>query len=89
MVGGALECGETPWPRIDFPDNSANVAAGETHSFYGHFIMPDSDVTLHAYSYYYGSDGYWYFDDEKTKRVDLAELVSRFSQFEIRDYVRR
>ena len=89
MAGGALEYGETPWPAIDFPDNNANVAAGATHSFYGHFTMPDSDVKIHAYSYYYASDGMWYWDDEETKRVSVAELVAEFSQFEITDYKRR
>lgn len=89
MAGGALDYGETPWPTIDFPEYSANVAAGATHTFYGHFTMPDSDVAIHAYSYYYGSDGYWYFDDEKTKDIDVAELISQFSQFEISDYRRR
>jgi len=89
MVGGALDYGETPWPTIDFPDNSANVAAGATHTFHGSFTMPDSDVTIHAYSYFYGSDGYWYFDDEETKDVTVVELVPEFSQFEILDYRRR
>lgn len=86
MIGGALDYGETPWPTIDFPDNSANVAAGATHTFHGSFTMPDSDVTIHAYSYYYGSDGYWHFDDEETKDVSVTELVPEFSRFEIADY---
>lgn len=86
MVGGALEYGVSPWPRIVFLSDQANVPAGETQSFQGLFTMPSSSVVIHAYSYYYGTDGYWHFDDEKTKRVSLAELVSAFSQFEIRDY---
>jgi hypothetical protein len=86
LVGGALDYGVSPWPTITFSDNVANVAAGATHPFYGHFAMPDSDVTIHAYSYYYGSDGYWHFDDEKTKDVSLTELVPEFGQFEIVDY---
>lgn len=73
MAGGALEYGITPWPTIDYPDYQANVAAGATHTFYGHFTMPDNDVTIHAYSYWYGSDGAWHFDDEKTKEVNLTE----------------
>jgi len=76
MVGGALDYGETPWPTIDFPDNSANVAAGATQTFSGSFTMPyyppGKIITIHAYSYYYGSDGYWHFDDEKTKDVETV-----------------
>jgi len=87
MAGGALEYGVTPWPGIDFPDNIANVSAGSTHSFYGSFIMPNSDVTIHAYSYYYGTDGYWHFDDEKTKEVGL-ETEAYFSDMEITRFVR-
>jgi hypothetical protein len=86
MVGGALEYGPTPWPGIEFPTNQVNVPAGGTHSFDGYFTMPDSNVTIHAYSYWYGSDGYWHFDDEKTKNVSLAELLPEFSRFEIVDY---
>lgn len=72
MAGGALEYGVVPWPTIDYPDYQANVAAGATHTFYGSFTMPDSDVTIHAYSYYYGTYA-WYFDDEKTKKVNVTE----------------
>ncbi len=87
MAGGALEYGVTPWPGISFPDNVANVGPGETRSFTGWFTMPDANVEIHAYSYYYGSDSCWHFDDEKTKEVSLAELVSEFSQFSIADYL--
>ena len=86
MAGGALDYGETPWPSIEFPEYSANVGPGETRAFAGHFTMPDEDVRIHAYSYYYGSDGYWHADDEKTRDINLAELVSEFSRFTIADY---
>lgn len=77
MVGGALDYGVSPWPGINFPDSIANVAAGAIHTFNGSFTMPNSAVTIHAYSYYYSPDtGYWYFDDEKTKGVSLAEVVA-------------
>jgi len=89
MAGGALEYGVVPWPTIDYPSYQANVAAGATHTFYGSFTMPDSDVTIHAYSYWYGSDGAWHFDDDKTKGIDVAELVPEFSQFAISNYSRR
>jgi len=90
MVGGALEYGVSPWPGISFPEPSANVNAGVTHSFSGHFIMPDKKVTIHAYSYYYGADGSWHFDDEMTRAVNLAqEVESQFGSIEIVSYARR
>lgn len=50
-----------------------DIPAGSTHSFYGSFTMPyyppGKIITIHAYSWYYGVDGYWHPDDEKTKDV--------------------
>ena len=90
MVGGALEYGVSPWPDISFPDPSANVDGGATHSFSGYFTMPDKKVTIHAYSYYYGGDGSWHFDDEMTKAIDIAEEIeSEFGSIEIVSYARR
>ena len=90
MVAGALEYGVTPWPGITFPENSANVNAGVTYSFSGYFTMPNKKVSIHAYSYYYASDGYWYFDDEMTKTVNLAQIPeSEFGSIEIVSYQRR
>jgi hypothetical protein len=90
MVGGALEYGVSPWPGITFPTNSENVAAGATHSFSGYFTMPEARVTIHAYSYYYGADGSWHFEDEMTRAVNLAqEVESQFGSIEIVSYARR
>ena len=90
MVGGALEYGVSPWPGIIFQEPSDNVGGGATQSFAGWFTMPDKKVTLHVYSYWYGADGYWYFDDEMTKVVNLAEVVaSQFGSIEIVSYERR
>ena len=90
MAGGALEYGVSPWPGISFPDSSANVDGGATHSFSGYFTMPDKRVTIHAYSYYYGSDGYWHFDDEMTRTINLAEEIeSEFGSIAIISYQRR
>ena len=89
MVGGALEYGVTPWPGINFPDDTENVAGGVTHSFNGWFTMPSKRVTIHAYSYYY-ADGSWHFDDEMTRAVDLAAVPeSEFGSIEIISYARR
>ena len=90
MAGGALEYGVSPWPGISFPDPSANVDGEATHSFSGYFTMPDKRVTIHAYSYYYGSDGYWHFDDEMTRTINLAEEIeSEFGSIAITSYQRR
>jgi hypothetical protein len=78
MVGGALEYGVSPWPGITFPSNSANVNTGATYSFSGYFTMPDKKVTLHAYSYWYGADNSWHFDDEMTKVINLTEVRYEF-----------
>ena len=78
MVGGALEYGVSPWPGINFPSPSTNVNAGVTQSFSGYFNMPDKKVTIHAYSYWYGADNAWHFDDEMTKAVDLTEVRYEF-----------
>jgi len=71
MVDGSLEYGVTPWPGINFPTDTANVDPGVTYSFSGNFIMPGVAVIIHAYSYYYSTDGSWPFDDEMTKSVDV------------------
>lgn len=86
MVGGALEYGVIPWPTITFANDRADFPPGETYYFEGHFTMPNSGVTIHAYSYWYGSDGMWHFDDEKVKDVTLSELAAEVTQFEITDY---
>jgi len=88
MVGGALEYGVSPWPGIEFPTNSANVGGGAAYSFSGSFTMPDKRVTVHAYSYWYGADGYWHFDDEMTKAVNLAALTPQVSEFKIADFTK-
>jgi len=88
MVAGALEYGVSPWPGISFPENSANVNGGATYSFNGYFTMPDKAVTIHAYSYWYGADSAWHFDDEKTKTVNLSTLTPQISEFKIADFTR-
>ena len=90
MAGGALEYGVSPWPGIRFPDPSTNVAGVTTYSFTGYFTMPEKKATIHAYSYYYGADGSWHFDDEMTKTIDITEEIeSQFGSIEILGYSRR
>jgi len=90
MVGGALEYGVSPWPGISFPEPSTNVNGGATHSFAGYFIMPDKKVIIHAYSYYYGADGSWHFDDEMTRVINVVAVpASQFGSIEITSYTRR
>ena len=90
MANGALEYGVSPWPGIIFPNPSSNVNAGATHSFSGYFTMPEQKATIHAYSYYYGADSNWHFDDEMTKTINIAEEIeSQFGSIEILSYARR
>jgi hypothetical protein len=88
MAGGALEYGVSPWPGITFPVSWDNTPAGWVAEFGGYFTMPSTGVKIHAYSYWYGADGAWHFDDEKTKDVNLSGLSPAFSAFEITDYAR-
>jgi len=46
----------------------------EVRYFSGSFVMPSKDVVVHGYSMYEDEFGYWYFDDEAEKRVDLEAL---------------
>ena len=78
-----LEYGISPLPAVTMPENVANVDAGVTHSFAGYFTMPDSDVTIYAYSYWYGTDGQWHYDDYMTKIVSIGEADEMFSDFAI------
>lgn len=48
------------------------VAAGATGSWSGSFTMPGNDVTIWAYSSYWGEDGLWHLDDEAAKDVEMV-----------------
>jgi hypothetical protein len=90
MVVGVPEySGLPPALYIDglYPQQAAaNVDAGVTYSFSGYFYMPDKAVTIHAYSYWYGSDGSWYLDDQMTKVVNLTALTPQVSDFQIANF---
>ena len=89
VVGVPEYEGLPPGLYISFPVQSVNVNTGSTFSFVGYFTMPDKKVTIHAYSYWYGTDSYWHFDDEMTEAVNLAEeLESEFGSIAIISYQR-
>ena len=89
VVGVPEYTGIPPGLYIDFPEPTADVGPGATWSFDGWFTMPNARVTVHIYSYWYGSDGYWHLDDEMTKTVDLAAAPQpTISEFRIVDYIK-
>lgn len=63
-----------------------DTLSGWVAEFTGSFIMPSSGVKIHIYSYWYGADGYWHLDNEKTKDVKLTELVPSFSEFSVASF---
>jgi len=65
-----------------------SVPPGGIQSFYDAFIMPSRDVTVIAWSWYKIDGWPEEPDDEKTKDVNLAELATEVTQFEISDYVK-
>lgn len=71
------------WHVVFFEEDVANVDAGVTHSFRGYFVMPSSQTTIHAYSYWYGADGQWHYDDYMTRTVNIGEVEEMFSDFAI------
>ncbi len=78
MAAGWVELGGISSLWIAFPDYWANVGPGQTYTFEGYFTMPELATKVHAFSYWYGSDGLWYLDDEMVKQVSLTELVYEF-----------
>lgn len=82
MVGGALEYGVSPWPSINFPDSIKNPDAGVIESFLGSFVMPDKDVNIYVYSYYYTKPG-WNFDDSLTRKVTVGVEQPVFSNLSV------
>lgn len=74
-VYGELEHG---WPTISFPTDWANFPAGASYYFSGSFTMPAHDSAIYIYSYYYGYDYLWHFDDERTKSISLSVVEAQF-----------
>jgi len=69
MVGCALEYGVVPWPTLNFSPSYADFAPGAEYYFPSSFVVPsvpvNTVINVHGYSYWYGTDGYWHFDDER------------------------
>lgn len=53
----------------------ADIPAGFTYYFTGHFTMPSIDANIRAESYYYGVDGQWHFEDYQTRTINLAAVA--------------
>ena len=60
---------------VRFIEKKELIPAGSTRSFSGSFVMPDRDITIHAYSWYEDVDGYWRPDDEAARGVRLEEVA--------------
>jgi hypothetical protein len=88
-VTAALEYNGGFWTGIVIPQDVANIDAQATYTFSGYFSMPDKTVIIHIYSYWYGADGQWYFDDEMTRVVSLASVGQpSISEFRITDFIK-
>ena len=53
-----------------------NTNPGWIAEFSGYFLMPGSPVTVHIYGYFYGTDGLWHLEDQKTRAVMLGEVLA-------------
>lgn len=66
------------------PDYGAVDPAG-TYTFTASFTMPNKDITLDIWSWYWtGTE--WYQDDHKAVSIKLKVLTPQFSGFGISDY---
>ncbi|MDD5511975.1 MAG: hypothetical protein PHI12_14400 [Dehalococcoidales bacterium] len=85
MVGGALEYGISPWPTLSFEvERTMTLDPSTIGEFAAYFTMPDKAVKVHGYSYYYGTDGTYHFDDDKSVSVALGQLPqAQFSDLEL------
>lgn len=95
MVGAALEYGVIPWPTVPFDIDITNIQPGYSYTFSGQFIVPyyppGKVVKVHAYSYWYGGDGAWYFDDEEVKSFTIEAPpvpTEAFSEFKVASFTK-
>ncbi len=64
------------------------VSAGQTVIFRGTFTMPNSDVRLTIWSWYWDTALGWILDMTNYVDIALAALVPTISEFQILDYVK-
>ena len=73
---------------IAFSPDYANVGAGATHSFASSFTMPNNDVKVDVWSFYWtGSE--WYQDDHDYVNIPLKVLEPEFRGFGVSEYNKR
>ena len=70
---------------IYFSPDYAGVDPGATYSFTVSFTMPNKDITLDVWSYYWDGSQ-WYQDDHQAVSIKLKVLTPQFSGFGISDY---
>jgi len=88
-VSGALEYNGGYWSGIVIPTDVVNIDGGASYTFSGYFYMPAVSVVIHIYSYWYGADGQWYYDDEMTRTVSLGSVgAPSVAEFRISDFIR-
>ena len=79
-------CGGVIYPITYDSLQSDTIDPGLTLRITGHFTMPGSAVTITAHSYWYGSDGQWHLDDQRTVSINIQQLTVQVSEFKIADF---
>jgi len=70
--------------NLSFSPPNAAVSAGQTYDFTTFFTMPQKDIRVHLWSWYWARE--WYQDDYTYKDI-IAEAVPVFKELKIEDYV--
>ena len=71
--------------NISFSPDYAGVDPGGTYTFTASFTMPNKNITLDIWSYYWtGSE--WYQDDHEAVSISLKTLASEFRSFGVSQY---
>ena len=68
-------------PSVDY----LNIGPGKTVHFYFDFTMPNKDITLDVWSFFW-AEPKWIEDDHMTVDIDLATLEPAFRGFGVTDY---
>jgi hypothetical protein len=73
---------------LSFSPDYAGVDPGATYSFTASFTMPNKDIKLDIWSFFWtGTE--WYQDDHEVVYISLKELTPEFYGFGITDYSKR